>query len=454
MKPEHAIDDPMRRIKLAVVHGQEVMLLTKGALDDNDHFALGDYGNEYGEYRWGVFSRFIQRMLRNDAPRVTKYFRDQSNLFRLPVSEVTVELQLDHEIADGRVRYQLRDGKRVEVSKQEFERLVVEDMRFALAVHSERIVVQSVPRKGGGKVLVKISPTLAAKQYDDYIIHKKQGGWKAWSSYFGNAEGQPLIVVAQTAREKSLMVDDDLSDFYMGKVTSGVPEKSVRVTLHSSGCAEFKESLEMHQLDCAASNFTTDDLSVTAPQSPFYELAAKEKLSGDLGAAAESSLKRIYLKTGTHKWPNLVNLHVLSVESAQLEIFEGQGLTGEVGLKELTGSIPKGAADILHIHTCALPATAVDALTPGGLILVEGLTCTDSGGFNRFMEKARAIGAVAIGRRIAVIIKDGVYRHDPNLFMRTLEKIKGLRGRPRREDDGDDGDGADEDHTYRPGDEI
>lgn len=51
MRPDHAKSDPMRRVKLAIINGDQAAFLTKGSLDENDHFCLGDYGNEYGEYR-------------------------------------------------------------------------------------------------------------------------------------------------------------------------------------------------------------------------------------------------------------------------------------------------------------------------------------------------------------------------------------------------------------------
>lgn len=59
------------------------MKAMKTKRDDNDHMALGDYGNEYGEYRWGVFMRFIQRMLRHPGGKADKYFSAQQAFFEM-----------------------------------------------------------------------------------------------------------------------------------------------------------------------------------------------------------------------------------------------------------------------------------------------------------------------------------------------------------------------------------
>ena len=50
-----------------------------------------------------------------------------------------------------------------------------------------------------------------------------------------------------------------------------------------------------------------------------------------------------------------------------------------------------------------IPAQAVEVLAPGGLVLVEGLTCTTQHGFEQFMARMRKVGAVAIGRLIKFI---------------------------------------------------
>ena len=78
----------------------------------------------------------------------------------------------------------------------------------------------------------------------------------------------------------------------------------------------------MHQLACVPPRSEASTLSIAERQSPFYGLAAKEKLSGDLGAAAESSLKRIFEATKT-PWPRLVTLHVTQRDRGYVELFEG-----------------------------------------------------------------------------------------------------------------------------------
>ena len=87
----------------------------------------------------------------------------------------------------------------------------------------------------------------------DFELHEKMRPWKTWRAYFGESPPQPLIVVAQTAREKRLMVDDDLSDFYKGGVTAAVPEGDVEVSVVSPACDTFADALSLHQLQCIPS---------------------------------------------------------------------------------------------------------------------------------------------------------------------------------------------------------
>jgi len=82
------------------------------------------------------------------------------------------------------------------------------------------------------------------------------------------------------------------------------------------------------------------------------------------------------------------------------------------------------------------------------LILVEGLTCTrNEAEFRKFIHKARRIGTVVIGRRIAVVIKGGAYTHDPQRMVEAAQAnaLQASNGAGKEEEEGDeaDNDGAD-----------
>ena len=207
-----------------------------------------------------------------------------------------------------------------------------------------------------------------------------------------------------------MKVDDDLSDFYKGRVTASVPEGGVKVSVESSGCKEFEQPLRMHLIACTEATVTPDMAGAAPVQSPLYVLAAKEKLSGDLGIAAESSLKTMFART-SKPWPSLAVLHI-EEDEASFELFEERGLTSG-HIRSLVNRLPHGV-DIIHVHSCDIPPRALSALVPGGLVLVEGLDCADDlTEFDGFVAKARKIGHLAIGRRIGVIVKSGRYRADP-----------------------------------------
>jgi len=114
-----------------------------------------------------------------------------------------------------------------------------------------------------------------------------------------------------------------------------------------------------------------------------------------------------------HKpWPSLSVLHIEDDE-VSFEIFEERRLSSG-RLHSLVSKLGRGV-DILHVHSCDIPESSLSTLTPGGLVLVEGLDCVDEQSeFDTFVTKARRFGHVAIGRRIAVLVKKGAYRADPD----------------------------------------
>merc|ERR1712232_23073 len=153
-----------------------------------------------------------------------------------------VEFQLDQTAGkDGKIALRDRAGKRIAFkSKDALHSALRYDLRFGLHVHLDRITV--LPSDSSRSVTALFTDA-ARGELSDYKLHRKQKPWNTWQSYFGNVTPQCLAVVAQTAREKSLMVADDLSDFYTGRVTSAVPEGGVKVRVSSAECDRFREEL-------------------------------------------------------------------------------------------------------------------------------------------------------------------------------------------------------------------
>ena len=71
---------------------------------------LGDLGKEYGEYRWGVFSRFLARMVRHAVPEAAQYYDRQMAVFDTPISEVRLRLGLPHRVEGQKVHFTTRAG--------------------------------------------------------------------------------------------------------------------------------------------------------------------------------------------------------------------------------------------------------------------------------------------------------------------------------------------------------
>lgn len=397
-----ARDPALRRVKLAIVSGGAAALLSKGVLDDNDHMCLGDLGKEYGEYRWGVFSRFLARMVRHAAPEAAQYFSHQMAVFDAPISEVRLRLGLPHHVEGGEMHFATRDGAERHMAREAVRAALLKDLSFALAIHPERISVAQA--EDAMQVTIADVANLT-----DFDLHRKMRPWKTWRDYFGESPPQPLVVVAQTAREKSLMVDDDLSDFYKGSVTAAVPEGDVKVSVVSPACEAFADALSLHQLQCIPGE---GGVPARAPtHSPLYRLAAKEKLDGALGTAAEASLRAIHAASGK-PWPPLMQL-VLEPGSVVVSLFEGRLLRKAKSVAAVAAKLPRGV-DVVHIiGSCEIPASALAVLVPGGVVLLEHMPCpAREDAFAAFVDSARGLGDLAVGRNIAVVVKPGVWEWD------------------------------------------
>jgi len=166
-----------------------------------------------------------------------------------------------------------------------------QDLAFALLVHKQRIEVGEFRDTGNGRVEVSIHffPAGTVKSEDvDFLIHPKIT-WKSWRSYFRSSPPQPLHVVAQTFREKCLMVGDDLSDFYRGAVTTAALENKWHVTVHSPDCDAHPQAMVTHRFRCKTVK-PEQLMDHPISHSPFYHLFAKEKLDCCIGHGAWGGL--------------------------------------------------------------------------------------------------------------------------------------------------------------------
>lgn len=403
-------DGPRRDVKTTVAGDGAFVALKKGLLDDNDHMTLGDYGSEYGEYRWGVFSRALRRSLGFVWPATMRdYFATQMALFEAPLGEVRISMVLPHKVSRSDVvKFKRRDGKRVSLQRDVFLDAIREDICFSLAVHRERISAEI----GGDNrsIVARIFPwrrvfDVDAAAVPDYALHEKMRPWLTWRAYFGAVEPQPQVVVAQTAREKSLMVDDDLSDFYTGRVTAGVLEGRVQVSLASADCEGFAQALALHHLTCFSSGFS--DNEVAGRHSALYALAAKEKFDGSIGVAAEASLREMHSKT-RKPWPPLSQLEVGAARpKASLGFFEGKAFANDRP-EPLLAELPHGV-DVLIDRRAARSCKGLDdlasrAVAPGGVWILEGLDECGGKGWPDLVSSLEAFateGMMLVGRNIA-----------------------------------------------------
>merc|ERR1712232_701407 len=69
--------------------------------------------------------------------------------------------------------------------------------------------------------------------------------------------------------------------------------------------------------------------------------------------------------------------------------------------------------DIIQLASCRIPDYAATVLTSGGLVLVEPMKCEKPHLFKQFLDQALKLGSVMVARRIAVIIKKGIFKLDP-----------------------------------------
>lgn len=417
----YAPNGQRRDVKMVVAGDGAFVALKKGLLDDNDHMTLGDYGSEYGEYRWGVFSRVLRRGMGIAWPSTMReYFAAQMALFEAPLGEVRISMALPYkESQSGAVKFKRRDGKRVSLQRDVFLEAIREDICFALAVHRERINTEL----GGDNrsIIAHVLPWRHVFDSDaaavpDYALHEKMRPWHTWRSYFGDAEPQPQVVVAQTAREKSLMVDDDLSDFYTGRVTMGVLEGSVHVSLASADCDSFSEAFALHRLDCFFNGSSANE--VAGRHSALYAIAAKEKFDGSIGVAAEASLREMHSSAG-QPWSPLSQLELGAARpKASLGLFEGRAFANDRPESLLAG-MPHGV-DVLIDRRAArscmgLEDLASRALAPGGVWILEGLDeCGDKGWpeLASSLEAFATGGMMLVGRNIAAASGRDTWRAD------------------------------------------
>lgn len=112
---------------------------------------------------------------------------------------------------------------------------------------------------------------------------------------------------------------------------------------------------------------------------------------------------------------------------------------GRIDLSTTSISQLRRGVDLVHVHSCDIPDVVAWVLAPGGLVLVEGLRCTEEEEFGRFIEKAKGIGAVAVGRQIAVVVKRGEYEPDTGRLRDAVRLVQQMGTRGELDDNDDDG---------------
>ena len=312
-------------VQTVTVAADVVVLTRKGALDDQEYMTNGDYGTQYGEARHGMISRALHRQFRVPwEKRRKKYFLSALALLPVRIAKLSVEMRAPRRKfgvvrAHGKpgvsIAWQLRpdaehwhgDDSETE-GDRDSERAtrqlsmplaaaktcLLRDFEFALSVHAERMQLSEQQLQLDGddtlvlSVLPEQHPRVRGVLRHDYTLHSKKGVWRTWRTYFGPSSGlQPLSVVAQTIREKLLMVsrDDDQSDLYRGRCSRALIEgyAAGQVVVHTYNCSELEQVLLVHDMGCAkaAAAEITDDGA--PPHSPLYYLHAKAKWDGYIG---------------------------------------------------------------------------------------------------------------------------------------------------------------------------
>eukprot|EP00929_Paragymnodinium_shiwhaense_P026786 TRINITY_DN15843_c0_g1_i1.p1 TRINITY_DN15843_c0_g1~~TRINITY_DN15843_c0_g1_i1.p1 ORF type:complete len:569 (+),score=162.47 TRINITY_DN15843_c0_g1_i1:36-1742(+) len=460
-----------RSLKAVAVGREWAVGLRAGLLDDNDHMTLGDYGSEYGEYRWGLFSRALHRMI-GQPWHLRARFEDWLPIFEVPIQRLSLSLffptlSLDSAAADsaGGVSIVARGGG-AEKKKKSPERLrfgswrdfaaaLAADLAFGLEVPSDRLAVQPLVVPSGAQpgsghwIEVVVAPARSRDNFQDYPLHAKKRPWTTWHSYYGkDMDEHPLAVVAQTFREKMLMVGEDLSDLYSGKATVAAAEGQYEVKIASKECKRYARTITLNKFKCvdaaagaavaAAAGEESDGLEAHAPPSSFrhsilYGLAAKEKLDGLVGVGAEASLKTMYKKLAKKPWPPLVQA---SPQSRELRHFEGKLLKDQ-------SCAPKGqCADVLEDswnRGCSLKTRVVawrKMLRPGGLAIVEGLqACFGLGGEAAFANALRELYEEVQSQRLEyfVVGRNVLFAMQPGTWSEAEEEPAPMKKKRRRQ---------------------
>eukprot|EP00405_Crypthecodinium_cohnii_P016222 CAMPEP_0206455184 /NCGR_PEP_ID=MMETSP0324_2-20121206/21600_1 /ASSEMBLY_ACC=CAM_ASM_000836 /TAXON_ID=2866 /ORGANISM="Crypthecodinium cohnii, Strain Seligo" /LENGTH=690 /DNA_ID=CAMNT_0053925837 /DNA_START=57 /DNA_END=2129 /DNA_ORIENTATION=- len=301
------------QIKVALFLQDLLVLFKQGAGDEVDYLTLGDYGRAYGEGRGQLLGRLrVWELSAPSLPWDEKYFSQQLRLFDMHIEAVyarlTFKLKVMRTKDPGHQDYVLLTPRKKKKAKKmtipQFRSTLINDLSFGLALHTERIEVTSLENleehDGLTEVEVKFLPsTVVPRDKVDFSFHPKID-WKNWTSYFRDQGPQPLHVVAQTFREKALMIGHDLSDFYKGGVTIGALQKKYQVTLQSPDCQSFDAAIKVHGFRCfPSSTGYTEQHEEPVPHSPLHRIFAKEKLDCCIGKGAFGDLPHRRVK---HRW--------------------------------------------------------------------------------------------------------------------------------------------------------
>lgn len=300
--PLPGVDD---KVKLAIFVDGLVVLAKHGVSDEMDYLTLGDYGRAYGEGRGQVLTR-LQLWNAGLPPRKEEamYFGDQMQLYGMRISSVSATLVFRlsfapataNEEKDPVVVLKSRDGAAERsMSVSAFKAALANDMVFALAIHKQRVQIGDIVDvgKGHARVELRFLPAAIVSDDDVDVAFHPSLVWHNWTSYFRDTGPHPLHVTAQTFREKSLMVREDLSDFYKGAVSISALEDQWSVTLHSPDCSGHQADLRIHGFACidvSADEGSAGYFDASVEHSRLYHLFAKEKLDCCIGRGAFGDL--------------------------------------------------------------------------------------------------------------------------------------------------------------------
>jgi hypothetical protein len=262
-------------------------------------------------------------------------FKANLRIFEAPVVSVTLQLKLLGLVQQkDQISCSYRKTGAVHTyTDSDFDQKLIGDLAFGLQLHRERISVQGIEAPW---VNITVSRLEAAS---DFPIKRREGMlWRSWEDYFGKgAKPQHLVTVAQTFRDKMIMVGDDLSDIYKQKVTSCAEEGKFTVIVSSPSCQDFETTFAAHRMVCVHANGPGE---LAGQHSMLYEIVGKDKVDNS-DMVEYSSLPELYRRKG-QAWPDQRHLET----PARLESQSDRAIRGQYRVSWAGGSSGESSRSI------------------------------------------------------------------------------------------------------------